>query len=183
MITRLPSSYLDILKWPDGTRLGEVSAMQVARRAGFPVPRVICYEEHPDTPNASISIPMTRVPGQELGQVFETLSDQDKRSIQQELRGYLEVMRGWSNPWGGNRICSILGTSIRSVRIPKHSAGPFESEQEFNDYLIQPSWSGGFQSEKQYRETLRKAKGMEVLSHEIVFTHGPRETSNPITLW
>ena len=92
-----------ILKWSDSTRI-EVLAMQVARRAGLPVPRVICYGEHPDTPHAPVSILMTRVPGEESGRVYEALSDKDKRSVLQELKGYLEIMRGWSNPWAGNRI-------------------------------------------------------------------------------
>jgi hypothetical protein len=63
--------------------------MQVARLAGFPVPRVIRYGDHPDTPHAPVSILMTRVPGEELGQVYETLSDEDKNSILEELKGYI----------------------------------------------------------------------------------------------
>ncbi|KAJ5151376.1 uncharacterized protein N7482_010628 [Penicillium canariense] len=161
-----------ILKWSDGTRLEEVLAMQVARRAGFPVPRVICYGEHPDTPHVPVSIPMTRVPGQELGQAYEKLSNEDQKSVLQELKVYLEVIRGWSNPWGGNRIRSLLGIAIRSVRVPNHYAGPFECEEEFNDYLIQPSWSGGFPSEVAYKDALGLARGMRKLSHSIVFTHG-----------
>lgn len=68
--------------------------MQVARKAGLPVPRVICYGDHPDTPHAPVSIFMIRLPGKELGQVYEALSDEDKRSVLQELKGYLELMRG-----------------------------------------------------------------------------------------
>lgn len=41
---------------------------------------------------------MTRIPSEELGQVYETLSSEDKMSVLQELKGYLRVMRGWSNP-------------------------------------------------------------------------------------
>ncbi|OJJ51439.1 hypothetical protein ASPZODRAFT_57156 [Penicilliopsis zonata CBS 506.65] len=167
-----------ILKWSDGTRLEEVLAMQVARRAGFPVPRVICYGEHPDTPHAPVSILMTRVPGQELGQVYETLSNEDQKSVLQELKVYLDVMRGWPHPWGGDRICSLLGTAVRSVRVPNHYAGPFEGEEEFNDYLIEPSWSGGFPSETAYQDALQLARGMRKLSHPIVFTHGDLKPHN-----
>ncbi|OOQ83383.1 phosphotransferase family protein [Penicillium brasilianum] len=168
-----------ILKWSDGTRLEEVLAMQVARRAGFPVPRVICYGEHPNTPQAPVSILMTCVPGQELGQVYETPSNEEQKSVLQELKAYVEVMRGWSNPWGGNRICSLLGTAIRSVRVPNHYAGPFECEEEFNDYLIQPSWPGGFPSEEAYKDALDLAKGMRKPSHKIVFTHGTHGDLKP----
>lgn len=167
-----------ILKWSDGTRLEEVLAMQVARAAGFPVPKVICYGDHPDTPHAPVSILMTRLPGKELGRVYETLSSEDKKSVLNELKNYLEAMRGWTNPWGGKRICSLLGTSIRSVRIPNHFAGPFESEEELNDYLIRPSWSGGFSSESAYNDALSLAKGMDKISHRIVFTHGDLKPHN-----
>jgi hypothetical protein len=43
-----------------------VLTMQAGRRAGFPVPRVICYGEHPDCPHAPVSILMTRAPGMNL---------------------------------------------------------------------------------------------------------------------
>ncbi|QKX58665.1 uncharacterized protein TRUGW13939_05792 [Talaromyces rugulosus] len=67
-----------ILKWSDGTRIEEVITMQVAREAGLPVPKVIGYGEHPDTPHTPISILITRLPGRELGQCYKTLSDADR---------------------------------------------------------------------------------------------------------
>ncbi|EFY84946.1 Phosphotransferase family protein [Metarhizium acridum CQMa 102] len=167
-----------ILKWSDGTRVEEVSAMQVARAAGFPAPKVICYGEHPDAPHAPVSNLMTRLPGKELGQVYEKLSSEDQKSVQRELKGYLDVMRGWKDLRGGKTISSLLGTSIRSVRIPNHFAGPFESEEEFNEYLIRPSWAGGFPSEEAYNDALSLAKGMGKISHKIVFTHGDLKPHN-----
>lgn len=167
-----------ILKWSDGTRLEEVLTMQAIRTAGFPVPRVICYGEHPDAPHAPVSILMTRVPGDELGQVYEELTDEEKHSITQELKRYLETMRKWPNPWGGERICSLLGTTIRSIRIPMHVAGPFESEQEFNDFLIKASWAGGFASEAEFQTTYARAKKMQQIPHRVVFTHGDLKHHN-----
>ncbi|KAL2865058.1 phosphotransferase family protein [Aspergillus lucknowensis] len=137
--------------------------MEVARRAGLPVPRVICYAEHPDSPHAPVSTLMTRIPGDELGVVYKTLSDF-------QLKGYLEAVRRWKSPWGKNRVYSVLGTAIRSVRMPNHLAGPFESEQVFNEYLLRPAWSGGFPSETEYHNGLDRAKKMESMSHR--FTHG-----------
>ena len=87
-------------------------------------------------------------------------------------------MRGWTNPWGGNRICYLLGTAIRSVRVPNHFAGPFECEEGFNEYLIKPSWRGGFSTEAAYNDALSLAKGMEKLAHRIVFTHGDLKQHN-----
>ncbi|KAJ5354169.1 Aminoglycoside phosphotransferase [Penicillium brevicompactum] len=54
--------------------------MQVARNAGLPVPRVICYGAHPDTLHAPVSILVTRVPGEALGRVYEVFSDDDRNS-------------------------------------------------------------------------------------------------------
>ncbi|KAG0156970.1 hypothetical protein PDIDSM_4153 [Penicillium digitatum] len=121
---------------------------------------------------------MTRVPGEELGQVFESLSNEDKNSILKELKGYLNTIRGWSSPWGGQRICSLQGTSISSVRLPGHSAGPFESEVEFNEFLIRPAWSGGFSSDSEYKDALNRAKMMGSLPHRVVFTHGDLKHHN-----
>ncbi|QKX59961.1 uncharacterized protein TRUGW13939_07103 [Talaromyces rugulosus] len=98
-----------ILKWSDGTRLEEVATMQVARKAGLPVPKVICYGEHPDSPHAPISILMTRLPGSELGRAYKTLSESDRNSIFEELEGYLEAIRKWKNPWG---VSAFLITTL-----------------------------------------------------------------------
>lgn len=167
-----------ILKWSDGTRIEEVVTMQVARRAGLPVPRVICYGEHLDTPHAPVSILMTRLPGIELGQAYEALSDEDRNSILAELKGFLETIRKWKNPWGGERICSLLGTPIRSIRVPNHFAGPFETEKELNDYLMKPAWADGFSSTIAYNDALDRARVIEKLAHPILFTHGDLQHHN-----
>ncbi|KGO70808.1 Aminoglycoside phosphotransferase [Penicillium expansum] len=166
------------LKWSDGTRIEEVLSMQVARSAGLPFPRVICYGDHPDTPHAPVSILMTRIPGEELGRVYETLSSEDKSSILEELKDYLETIRGWSSLWGGQRICSLQGTSVRSIRVPSHFAGPFESEVDLNEYLIRPAWSGGFSSDTKYNDALNRTKRMRSLPHRVVFTHGDLKHHN-----
>lgn len=168
-----------ILKWSDGTRIEEVITMQVARSAGLPVPRVICYGEHPDTPHAPVSILMTRLPGRELGQAYESLCDDDRGSILEELKGYLDTIRRWKNPWGEDRICSLMGTAIRSVRVPNHRIGPFEKEEELNDYLIEPAWEGGFSSKSAYNDALDRAMMMKKLQpHRILFTHGDLKHHN-----
>ncbi|GKZ35261.1 hypothetical protein AbraIFM66950_005855 [Aspergillus brasiliensis] len=152
--------------------------MQVVRKAGLPVPKVICYGDHPDTPRAPVSILMTRVSGTELGQVYKTLSDEEKDSITSQLDLYLKTIRKWKSPWGENRICSLIGTPIRSIRVPEHRMGPFESEQELNDYLIEPACPGACRSEMEYKAAMDRAKRMQGLSHRIVFTHGDLQHHN-----
>jgi len=169
-IIHLPFGLL--LKWSDGTRVEEVLAMQVARAAGLPVPRVICYGEHPDAPNRPISILMTRMPGRELSEVYKMLEPEERGTISSELKTYIDVMRSWPNPWGANRICSVSGAAIRSIRVPRHSIGPYENEQEFNKYLISVARAGGFKSPSEYEEALATAKEMQSIPHRVVFTHG-----------
>ncbi|RAH39608.1 kinase-like protein [Aspergillus brunneoviolaceus CBS 621.78] len=140
-----------------------------ARKAGLPVPKVICYGEHADSPHAPVSILMTRVSGKELGQVYNTLSDEEKEAVFRQLDHYLTK----------STICSIVGTPIRSIRVPNHLVCLFKSEQEFNDYLMGPAWSGGFPSESAYREAINQAKKME-LPHRVVFKHGDLQHHNII---
>lgn len=60
-----------VLKWSDGTRIEEVLAMQVARAAGFPVPRVISLlrgEEYPESPHARAGVdPRDACPRERVG--------------------------------------------------------------------------------------------------------------------
>lgn len=161
-----------LLKWSDGTRVEEVLAMQVARAAGFPVPRVICYGEHPDSPHAPISIIMTRMPGSELGQVYKSLEPKEIDTIMSELKLYMDVMRSWPNPWGRDRICSVSGTSIRSLRVAMHIMGPFENEQQLNEFLVDGTCNEGSLSASKFEESIATVKENLAIPHRIVFTHG-----------
>lgn len=161
-----------VLKWSDGTRLEEVQAMQVARQAGFPVPKVICYGEHPSHPHAPVSILMTRVPGEQLGRVYERLSQVGQKAALSEMKMLLSTMRKWESPWGSERICSVMGTSMRTVRVPNHFVGPCETRREFHAYLMSAALDHSFKSRDAFEEAVVCAKGIEAMSHRTVFTHG-----------
>ncbi|KAF2785466.1 kinase-like protein [Melanomma pulvis-pyrius CBS 109.77] len=167
-----------VLKWSDGTRLEEVSAMMIARSAGFPVPLVISYGDHPDTPHAPVSILMTRLPGKDLGQVHEHLSDEERQTICEEMHTMQSAMRSWPHPWGGERICSVVGTSIRSVRIPGHSIEPCKSESEFNDHLLSVASEHDFPCRSQFEQKLACVRKLHSVRHSIVFTHGDLKHHN-----
>ena len=174
----IPLPFGLVLKWSDGTRLEEALAMQVARAAGFPVPKVVCYGDHPHMPHAPISILMTRIPGKELGQVYETMSDHEKESVLSEVKACLDAMRKWTNPWGRDHICSISGGAIRSVRVPFHLVGPCENEQEFNKCLISAAQPPDSEYGDDFETLLIRARRMQSLSHPIVFTHGDLKHHN-----
>ena len=177
-----------ILKWSDGTRLEEVLTMKAARDAGIPVPRVICYGEHDDTPHAPVSILMTRMPGSTLyEELWEWFGPDEKARVLQELKIYLHTIRRWRRPSEGDNkatsICSIAGTSIRSVRVPSHSIGPCEDGAEFNDLLLAPARSGWVRiSDPDYEDRLAKAERLHAVRHEVVFTHGDISPHNILVL-
>ncbi|KAF2469516.1 uncharacterized protein BDR25DRAFT_335025 [Lindgomyces ingoldianus] len=171
-----------VLKWSDGTRLEEVAATMIARAAGFPVSKILSYGDHPDTPHAPVSILMTRIPGKELGELYEKMTDNERESVFAELQCILQVMRRWERPGGNNQICSVLGTAIRSVRIPNHAVGPCESEAEFNNHLFSTVSSHSFTTREEFEETVRIAEKIRKSQHPIVFTHGDLKHHNVMVL-
>lgn len=173
-----------VLKWSDGTRLEEVAATMIARSAGFPVPKIISYGDHPDTPWAPVSILMTRIPGKELGHrgLYEAMTDDERETIFAELQTMLQAMRAWSHTLGKERICSVLGTAVRSVRVPDHAAGPCESESEFNDHLFSTASGHSFETSENFKETMEIAGKMRSMQHPIVFTHGDLKHHNILVL-
>ncbi|TVY41510.1 hypothetical protein LOCC1_G006535 [Lachnellula occidentalis] len=161
-----------LLKWSDGTRLEEVLTTEVCRTAGFPTPKIISYGDHPDTPHAPVSILMTRLPGREIGQAYESLSPKAKTTALAELKLYLSTTRGWRSPWGDERICSITGGAIRSIRVPNHSIGPCETPRELHEYLLADA-RNSYGSEAVYEEKLHSARKLQSLQRPgVKFTHG-----------
>lgn len=124
-----------ILKWSDRTDVGEVVAMQMARAAGMPVPRLLCWGEHPNDWRR-ISMLMTRLPGFPLANSWDPLeADRDEGPWLDDLKRCLHTMRTWKSPFNETRICSAAGTWISTQRVPGHRMGPVECERELHEYL------------------------------------------------
>jgi Phosphotransferase enzyme family len=162
-----------VLKWSERVGIEEAVAMQMARAAGMPVPKLICYGEHSQSP-FPFSILMTRLPGFELeNETDETMFEAwEEGSWVHDLTRCLEAMRSWQSPYGEHRICSPIGTSLRSSRVPSHVMGPFETEQEMHEYLFSTASSHAFQSKEVFQMTLASAKAIQSMHHRVVFTHG-----------
>ena len=164
-----------LIKWSDGTRVEECQATQIARAARFPVPIIVCYGEHTNSDHAPVSILMTRMPGKMLSKdIWEAFRPEEKATFISEMKSYIDTMRHWKSPWNGkDYICSVAGTSIRSLRVPNQSIGPCKSEEEFNNLLMQPTQDTYVQSFPHYERDLMRSK--ELLfskAHKMVFTHG-----------
>lgn len=170
----IPLPFGLLLKRSDGTRLEEVLATKVCYAAGLPTPYIISYSSHPDTPHAPMSILMTRLPGRELGQVYESLSPKAKATALSEFKFYLSSIRKWKSPWGPERIYSITGGPIRSIRVPNHAVGPCETSQDFHDHLLSTAYNS-FGSEEVFNSKLQLAKNLQTLQAKrsgVKFTHG-----------
>lgn len=173
-----------VLKWSDGTRLEEVTATLIARATGFPVPKIVFYAEHADTPHAPVSILMTRKPGEDLREPksHERMTDDERERIFAEPQCMLQVMRKWHHIVGKDRICSVSGTAVRSVRIPNHAVGPCETEAEFNNHLFDSLSGHRLVTEQKFKETVEVAGRLQKVQHSIVFTHGDVKHHNIMVL-
>ncbi|EFQ92502.1 hypothetical protein PTT_10394 [Pyrenophora teres f. teres 0-1] len=156
----------------------------MARSAGFPVPKIISYGDHPDTPWAPMSIIIPRIPGKDMDDftVWEGMNDDERESIFAELQCILQAMRKWKHPGGKYQICSVLGTAIRSIRVPDNAVGPCESESEFNNHLFGSNSSRSFESQEQYEELVEIAERLRNVQHPIIFTHGDLQYHNVVVL-
>ena len=167
-----------VLKWTSRTSIEEAAAMQMARAAGMPVPKVLSCGEHPYAPfNRFFSILMTRLPGTALDNSADPLHVELEDPWLLELRECITSMRNWSSPYTRN-ICSVIGTSLRSSRVPNHIMGPFKNEEELHDYLLSPASGHGFTSTAEYIEVLAQANELRKYSHRITFAHGDFKAHN-----
>ncbi|PWY72483.1 phosphotransferase family protein [Aspergillus sclerotioniger CBS 115572] len=166
-----------ILKWTDRTSLEEAVAMQMARTAGMPVPKVLFCGEHPNAPfNRTFSILMTRLPGVSLENSRYSLEIDDEGPWLHELKTCVDSMRLWCSP-NPRSICSPLSTPLRSPRVPGHLMGPFASERELYNHLFSPASSHAFESPAEYERTLSCAEKLQ-RPYQVVFTHGDFKAHN-----
>lgn len=170
-----------VLKWTGRTSFEEAAAMEMARAAGMPVPRVLSVGVHPNSPHTRyFSILMTRLPGFSLDNSFDLFDidwENPEEPFLRELRDCITAMRTWHSPYAQS-ICSALGTSIRSSRVPGHVMGPFTDPDEFHDFLLAPASAHGFDSMEEYSKTLKLANELRNYHHRLTFSHGDLKAHN-----
>lgn len=167
-----------VLKWTDRTSIEEAVAMRMARAAGMPVPRVLSCGEHPNAPyNRFFSILMTRLPGFPLENSGDSLLVESEDPWLFELKECVTSMRTWLTPYSDS-VCSAMGTSLRSSRVPNHIMGPFTNENEFHHFLLSPASGHGFSTTTEYVKALAQANEIRKYPHRITFTHGDLKAHN-----
>lgn len=114
---------------------------------------------------------MTRLPGTTLfGSLWEWFTPEERQTATQQQKDILGFIRCWSRHSSAKSalIRSIVGTSIRSNRVPFCSMTPCSDQSELNRRLIEPADSSIDDSES------RRAcvDQLDSTRHDIVFTHG-----------
>jgi hypothetical protein len=116
-----------ILKWGERVRIEEAVAMQIARTAGMPVPKVLCCGESPNDSFRPISILMMRLPGWPLVILSDSFSADDEDSWLTPLGKCLNSMHSSLPP--PSSFCSLYNTgALRSpgtvLKSSDYSAAP-----------------------------------------------------------
>ncbi|KAF3934903.1 hypothetical protein ABW19_dt0205547 [Dactylella cylindrospora] len=166
-----------VLKRSHKVDLDEILAMQVARAAGIPAPKVISYGEHPghdDDGRGRYSILMSKLEGERFGPVYTKLSEEARSVAVDEMKRYLSAIRSWKSPWG-DRICSVTGSFIRSPRVPLGKAGPSENEEEFFKSMY---YAISTRDDPEFEALVGPVEEFHRVKHNIVFTHGDFEHHN-----
>ncbi|KAJ9485689.1 hypothetical protein VN97_g7656 [Penicillium thymicola] len=104
---------------------------------------------------------MDYIPGKRLDETWDTLDSSQKLSIADELHSYVNQLRELKGHYIGtiDRGKAIMG-NIASIE-----GGPFDTEQEFNEFILRDMVSIAPDLLRHY------AKFALMDDHEIVFTH------------
>ncbi|RWA05958.1 hypothetical protein EKO27_g9140 [Xylaria grammica] len=145
----------------NGVKESEAEAMRFVREhTTIPVPRV-----YATTPK---SITMEYIEGVSLDKAWNSLSDADRVGIITQLRGYLDQLRAIK----GSYIGGLGRTPAIDERRFSDEGGPFESEAEWNDFLLEGAKGAG----PEIRQSMLRSQMRT--DHEIVFTHGDLHACN-----
>ncbi|KAK2809485.1 hypothetical protein FQN50_003753 [Emmonsiellopsis sp. PD_5] len=155
--TRLASKY----------RVEAHTLQMVEKLTNIPAPRAIDVLE---TRHFSYLL-MTRVPGRPIGQMVESMTDEQIEQAVIDLKRYISELRKIPrNTTSEFQICNSMGGGILDWRIPDSQREElrFSTESEFNKYLTDPFWD----------EIRKRAAVSHDVRHDIVFTHGDLNPRN-----
>ncbi|KAG6914722.1 hypothetical protein DXG01_015752 [Tephrocybe rancida] len=144
----------------------------IHQHTSIPVPRVKASAIYGKTAYTL----MERVDGTTLAGVWPTLDGQQRSRVVAQLRDFVTQLQRMPPPphVEHGSICSLHGHAIRDSRISSTSFGPYSSELEFNNRLIEAA--DGFMDRglsEPVRERMRD-------NHRIVFAHGDLTPRNII---
>jgi aminoglycoside phosphotransferase (APT) family kinase protein len=129
----------------------------IAANTSIPIPRV--YDQDSESVP---SITMDYIEGERLDKVWNGLLDKQKLELADQLKGILSELRSLKGEYIGSLD---RGKAIDGRRFD-FEGGPFETENEFNHFLVSDTFSS--------TPTILKNIALRSLrtDHELVFTHG-----------
>lgn len=140
-------------------RLHEAQTLQfIAENTTIPVPKVHDVQWGDGRVAAIV---MDYMPGQRLDEVWDTFDADQKLSIAKELNSFLSQLHKLKGDYIGaiNRGPAVIGRRIHL------ECGPFDSEQQFNEFILGDVVPSAPDLLRHY------AKFALEDNHEIVFTH------------
>ena len=159
------SEYL-VVKKADDIPVHEAPTLRfIAENTTIPVPKVHDVRLEDDK---VVGIVMDYMPGKPLDEVWNTLSPSQKQSIAEQLRGYISQLRDLK----GNYIGAIGRGTVSMGKWGPIYGGPFDSELEFNQWILSDLHSGLPAPHRYYAERALTD------GHEIVFTHSDFSSRN-----
>ncbi|KAF7877143.1 hypothetical protein EAF04_000828 [Stromatinia cepivora] len=148
-----------VLKSGRNLRLSEADAMRyIATHTSIPVPRVLDAV----TDGKLTSITMEYIEGERLDKIWNSLPEEQKKSIAAQINDFLFQLRGLT----GKYIGGMNRTPAIDSRRYDLEGGPFESEAQFNEFLLSDAYP---QVPKCF---LKMAENSLLTNHSIIFAHG-----------
>jgi serine/threonine protein kinase len=151
------------------SRSHEAATMcMVSRNTSIPIPKVIDHWFLSQSDREGIV--MEWIPGKTLESVWPSLNDDQRSHIAEQLKGYISELRSLTQPKHlSGRICSLDGGAFFEPLILGQFCGPFNSEQELNDFCL--SRLAKFSWEPSTRSQIDAIRDRLTNDHRIMFAH------------
>ncbi|KAI1919258.1 hypothetical protein LOZ52_005506 [Ophidiomyces ophidiicola] len=160
------------IKYGKFQHLSSAEAMQViASNTSMPVPKIYCAFER----KGITYIVMSRLKGLPIGSNWSQRSDQSKKKLLEQLKGYIDEMRSLKPPAVGV-VEGVNGTMLYDLRVSSdmEGYGPFDSIPSFHSFLT----NAVEQSTDQFPEINQLLSMYQTSQFTTCFTHGDLNSAN-----
>ncbi|KAL1960642.1 hypothetical protein VTO42DRAFT_7221 [Malbranchea cinnamomea] len=157
------------VKYGGCRHLSEAEAMvYVARHTSVPVPKVYCAFRR----KGVTYIVMERIKGVSIGRVWDSSSEEQRKSLLSQLRGFIAELRSVPPPQPG-RIGDVNYSMLYDDRIEGKGFGPFDDSREFHRFL-----RNGVAGSVKDPDLNRLIHDHERQDYKTCFTHGDLSSFN-----